>query len=168
MFRARPRIGVLFVCANNICRSPMAAAVFQLKAARAGLTRHVRISSAGTRGDCVGQDVDPRARAAARRRGYTIPAHSARQATAADFARFDWIVAMDRSTLAALAALNPPGFAGQLVLCRELAANDDLDEVPDPYFGPPTGFDDVLDLLEGPAQALVDAIARSLGPTAER
>jgi protein-tyrosine phosphatase len=159
--RKRKRVGVLFVCASNICRSPMAEAAFRAKAAEAGVLPKLDIASAGIRGDPAGARADPRARAAASRRGYRIPARKARQVQRGDFARYDWILAMDDATLRALAALRPPSFAGHLGLYLDLASPSRARDVPDPYYGPLAGFERVLDLLEAPGDALVRKLARA-------
>jgi protein-tyrosine phosphatase len=156
------RIGVLFVCASNVCRSPMAESIFRAKAVQAGILPDLEIASAGTHGRLAGQRVDPRARAAAARRGYNIPSRKARQVRSGHFERFDWILAMDASNLAALAALCPPDFNGHLGLYRDLLTHPDIREIPDPYFGALSGFERVLDLLDAPSDALVAELTRVL------
>lgn len=41
-------INVLFVCLGNICRSPMAEAIFKRLVEEAGLTDEITVDSAGT------------------------------------------------------------------------------------------------------------------------
>ncbi|MCC6194446.1 MAG: low molecular weight phosphotyrosine protein phosphatase [Burkholderiales bacterium] len=147
------RIRILFVCLGNICRSPTAEVVFRAAAARAGLAHQVEIDSAGTSEWHVGNPPDYRATAHAARRGYDLRPLRARQVSAEDFARFDWIFAMDRSVLAELAALRPNGVAGHLGLFLDQAPDLGVSEVPDPYDGGPDGFEHVLDLIERGAEA---------------
>src|SRR5215468_8696278 len=87
-----PRAAVLFVCTGNICRSPIAEGVFRRFVGQVGLLDSVLIDSAGTGDSQVGQPPDPRALAAAMRRGYELPRRRARQVGLQDFERFDWIL----------------------------------------------------------------------------
>ncbi|MCC7327613.1 MAG: low molecular weight phosphotyrosine protein phosphatase [Burkholderiales bacterium] len=155
-----PRVGVLFVCMGNICRSPTAEGVFRAAAQRIGLIDCFDIDSAGTLGEHAGSPPDRRAIHAARMRGYDISALRARQVVHADFARFDWILAMDRTNLRELTALRPSDFRGHLGLYLDLVSGIDAREVPDPYFGGPQHYELVLDLAEAASDALV---ARLLG-----
>jgi protein-tyrosine phosphatase len=146
-------VRVLFVCMGNICRSPTAEAVMRHLVAAAGLQDVIELDSAGTRGWHAGQPPDRRARAAARRRGIGL-AGAARQVSAADFARFDLVVAMDEQNLRDLLAIAPPGTAHKI---RKLAELD----VPDPYYGGPDGFDTVSDVVTaGCARLLAELPAR--------
>src|ERR1700750_789208 len=95
----KDKVGVLFVCMGNICRSPSAEGVFRAVAKRAGWTRKLVIDSAGTHDYHVGEPPDARAIASAQRRGYDIAKLRARQFDLKDFARFDWILAMDTNNL---------------------------------------------------------------------
>jgi protein-tyrosine phosphatase len=137
---------VLFVCMGNICRSPTAEGVMR-SLLREG--DELEIDSAGTGGWHAGEPPDERATAAARRRGIALEG-AARQVVLEDFERFDLIVAMDRENLAALRRLAPDDEARAKLrlLC------DDQD-VPDPYYGGPRGFEDVLDLVEGACRGLL-------------
>lgn len=153
------RIRILFVCLGNICRSPTAEVVFRAAAARAGLAHRVEIDSAGTGEWHVGNPPDHRATAHAARRGYDLKPLRARQVCVEDFARFDWIFAMDRGVLAELGALRPNGFGGHLGLFLDQAPDLGLCEVPDPYDGGPEGFEQVLDLLERGAEAFAAQLA---------
>lgn len=157
---ASPRQSVLFVCLGNICRSPTAEAVFRAKARRAGLAPRLTIDSAGTGEWHVGDPPDWRAIAHAAKRGYDLAPLRARQVSRADFARFDWILAMDRANLADLERLRPRDYAGHLGLFLEVAPQLGRREVPDPYDGGADGFETVLDLVEAASAALVERLAR--------
>lgn len=148
---------VLFVCLGNICRSPTAEGILRHKLRAAGLEDRVQVDSAGTGDWHVGKAPDSRTRIAAQRRGYDLSALRARQVEAADFQRFDLILAMDQSNLRNLQALRPAGAQADLDLYLrryELA----LDEVPDPYYGGEDGFEQVLDLIEQASDALLAEI----------
>jgi protein-tyrosine phosphatase len=150
------------VCIGNICRSPTAEVVFRTAAARAGLAHRVEIDSAGTGEWHVGNPPDYRAMAHAARRGYDLRSLRARQVFVEDFARFDWIFAMDRGVLAQLAAMRPDGFTGHLGLFLDIAPALALREVPDPYDGGPEGFEQVLDLVEAGSEAFAARLAATL------
>jgi protein-tyrosine phosphatase len=137
---------VLFVCLGNICRSPAAEAVFASLAGEAGASYRFTIDSAGTGAWHVGEPADARMRQAARLRGITMTS-IARQVTRDDFDRFDLIVAMDSENAAALRRLAPAGQASKVVLFRDYDPDGPGEDVPDPYYGGPDGFDDVLDIV---------------------
>ena len=149
---------VLFVCANNICRSPIAEGAFRVIARREGL-HEVVVDSAGIFPNHAGQRPDPRAMSAASARGYDLSGIRARQVTAADFARFQWILAMDESNLRALVSISPQGYAGHLGLLMDLAEGAAIREVPDPYFGARAQFDEVVRLVEAACVALASRLA---------
>jgi protein-tyrosine phosphatase len=166
---------VCFVCMGNICRSPMAEAVFRRLVNDAGLDGRVEVASAGTGDWHVGHGADRRAVAALHGRGYDGSAHRARQFGPDWFARYDLVVALDRDNERALrrlatgtagsstGAAGAAGAAGKVRLLRSYggAAVGDLD-VPDPYYGGPEGFEHVLDLVEEACQALLDEVRRAV------
>ena len=148
---------ILFVCMGNICRSPTAEGVFRARALAAGLS-DLLIDSAGTHGYHVGEPPDPRSQQCAARRGIDLSRQRARQVTAADFARFDRILAMDADNLAALRAICPPQYRHKLALFMQYASRSGAMEVPDPYLGGAGGFELVLDYLEDAADGLVGTL----------
>jgi protein-tyrosine phosphatase len=157
------RYRVCLVCTGNICRSPMAEAVLRAQLAEAGLADDVVVDSAGTSGWHAGEDADPRARAALRRRGYELR-HAARGFDRAWFAERDLILALDEDNLKALRRLAPDAeTASRIRLLRsyDADAGEELD-VPDPYYGGADGFEHVLDLVERAGQALVAELRRNL------
>ena len=150
-----PRI--LMVCLGNICRSPMAQGVMEAAAARAGVA--VAVDSAGVGGWHEGEGPDPRAVAAARRRGYDISAQRARKLRARDFHDFDLILAMDESNFAALERARPADARARLAFLLEHADGPER-EVPDPYYGDGDGFERVLDLIEAGVAGVLDRTAQ--------
>jgi len=157
-------IRILFVCLGNICRSPTAQGVMARVLEEEGLAGLVEVDSAGTHAFHVGEPPDPRAQEAAARRGIDLGGYRARRITEADFARFDYILAMDRENLEALRAACPPQHAGKLRLLMEFAPDLGFDEVPDPYYGGPAGFEQVIDLVEAAVRGLVEHLRRERLP----
>jgi protein-tyrosine phosphatase len=164
----RPLSSVLFVCTGNICRSPTVENVFRALLKRRTLDDRILVDSAGTHDYQLGQPPDPRATFAARRRGYELAPRQARMVNVLDFERFEWILAMDQRNLAALQAIRPAHFEGYLGLFLDLAAEIDVREVPDPYYGGVQGFERVLDLAEQASVAVLAAIEARIGARAAR
>jgi protein-tyrosine phosphatase len=147
---------VLFVCTGNICRSPTAEGVFRATVERAGLQATIHVDSAGTHDYHVGAAPDPRSIRAAALRGYDISDLRARQVSRDDFARFGWILAMDRANLNALERLRPADYNGNLALFLGVAPGMVGREVPDPYYGGAADFTRVIDLVELASAALLE------------
>lgn len=154
------KVKVLFVCMGNICRSPTAEAVFRRYVEQAELAAHIHIDSAGTHDYHIGAGPDPRTQQAARQRGYDMSKLRGRQVEAADFARFDYVLAMDHANLSILERLRPRDAQSHLGLFLEFAAHHVEREVPDPYYGGADGFERVLDMVEDAAAGLLQHIRR--------
>ena len=122
-----------------------------------GLEDEIVIDSAGTGAWHAGNPPDRRATAAARQRGIVLDG-AARQVRPSDFEEYDLILAADRDNLLDLRAMVPAGARAKIHLLREFdpasAGAPDLD-VPDPYYGGPDGFEDVLDLVEAACRGLL-------------
>lgn len=151
---------ILFVCLGNICRSPTAEVVFRTVASREAPDIVLEIDSAGTAGYHVGELPDRRTRQAAARRGYDLSALRARVVEPRDFDDFDLILAMDRENLRALERRAPPQAHERLRLFLDFAPETGISEVPDPYYGGPNGFEDVLDLIEAASRGLIEHLRR--------
>jgi protein-tyrosine phosphatase len=134
-------IGVLFVCTGNICRSPMAEGVFRSLARQAGLESVFTIDSAGTYAGHAGEPPSRLAVEAAARRGYDISGLRARLVVAADIARFDHVLAMDRSHLAVLRGIAPRGLTERPQMFTTV-------DVADPYGGTEQDYEHALDVIE--------------------
>ena len=143
---------VLFVCSGNICRSPTAEGVLRHLAAEEGI--ELRVASAGIGDWHVGSPPDERAQHHAKGRGYDLSALRARQVRASDFAEFDLILAMDRGHLRSLERM---AAAGERHKVRLFIKGRD---VPDPYYGGPEGFEQVLDLVEAACRDLLRELKR--------
>ncbi len=153
--------GVLFVCMGNICRSPTAEAVFRYRATRAGLADRLLIASAGTHGGHAGEAPDPRAIAAAARRGYDLSATRSRPVVRADFLRFPYILGMDDHNLRLLRELRPRAFAGYLGRLLDFAAHRGTGDIADPYYSDGPAFEATLDQIETGVDGLLGELQRT-------
>jgi protein-tyrosine phosphatase len=159
---------ILFVCTGNICRSPTAHAVMRTLVERHGLASEVDVDSAGFEGWHVGEPPDARSRAHARLRGYDLDGLRARRIVAADFERFDLVVALDEGHVERARALCPPELHHRI---RRMAAYSRLPEgegVPDPYDGSEADFERVLDLVEAGCRQLIAELGTEVRPTSDR
>lgn len=148
---------ILFVCWGNICRSPSAENMMRHLLDQAGLS-NIRCDSAGTISAHQGNPPDPRMTAAGRRRGLPMTGQ-ARGVALSDFSDFDLILAMDHSNYQDLSHMAPSEEArGKIRLFCDYCQLSDTNEVPDPYYGGPQGFEDVLDLLEDGCSGILEAI----------
>ena len=159
---------VAAICTGNICRSPMAEVVLlQLIAAEPDLDGHVTVTSAGTANWHVGDEMDPRARRALERAGYTQPGSTALFASEDYLNNQDVVVVMTREHLATVRErlTNPDT---DVLLWRQLIdPSSDLD-VADPYYGDDREFDGCLDVLERGAHPLIERLrSRVLMPVDE-
>lgn len=126
----------------------------------AGLSDAVGVDSAGTHNFHVGEAPDPRAQAAARKRGYDISAHVGRQITAQDFRDFDLILAMDWENLSALQQQCPKIYQHKLMLLMRFSNEFEEATVPDPYYGSPEGFGKALDYIEDACQGVFELVRK--------
>ncbi len=140
---------------GNICRSPTAEAVFRHVLGAQAAAAAVDIDSAGTHGYHVGEAPDPRAQAAAKRRGIDMSGLRARQLVAEDFERFDLLLVMDMQNRADALALAPPARRDRVKLLLDYALRPDRREVPDPYYGGEQDFELVLDLVDDASRGLM-------------
>jgi protein-tyrosine phosphatase len=148
---------VLFVCLGNICRSPLAEAVFRGEAERLGLD--IVIDSAGTGDWHIGHPPDQRAVAVAEKNGLDISHLRARQVNQRDFMRFDHIIALDTQNLSDLERMQPEGAKARLSLLLDHVDGREGQAVADPFYGGDDRFDMVwADIIEG-ARELARKIA---------
>lgn len=148
-------VSVLFVCLGNICRSPLAERLFIHHAETAGTLPYFRVDSAGTSSEHRGELPDSRTRANAAQHGLHLTSRS-RQVSTNDFTDFDWIFTMDRSNHHNLLRIRPAEYKASLnlMLSPELLTAPEVQEVPDPWYGGPEGFEAVFQLLHGATERL--------------
>ena len=157
---------ILFICMGNICRSPTVEGLFRNMVKDAGLAAHVKVDSAATHNYHVGESPDPRAQAAAKKRGIDLSAIRARQITREDFINYDLILAMDWDNHAFLQQMAPRQYHHKIKLLMSFATEHESAVVPDPYYGGPEGFETVLDYVEDAAANLIDFVRRRMAQRA--
>jgi protein-tyrosine phosphatase len=160
-------VNVIFVCMGNICRSPMAEAVLRHELEQAGLG-HVTVHSAGTGNWHVGDPMDRRARAALGRSGYPAD-HVARQFEPGFFDQYQLVVALDRDNQRDLRRMAPTRpHADNVRLLLEFDPDAEELDVPDPYYGASSEFDDVLRQIEQACRGLAVELADDATPDGSR
>jgi protein-tyrosine phosphatase len=169
-------IKVLFVCLGNICRSPTAHVIFEQKVKAQGLNKHIVVDSAGTGDWNIGRPPDERIRKVAAEYGYTMDHLRARKVSVNDFDEFDYIFAMDKNNLRDLETFftdsrNPdhhecPGDRkAEIALFLPFSGISEIDEVPDPYYGGNSDFENVLSVVNRATDKLIDVIKRKHLPS---
>lgn len=154
-------INVLFVCLGNICRSPLAEAIFTDLVNKRGLQNHIAADSCGTSNYHIGEDPDPRSIQSAQNQGVPI-SHKGRQLHKSDFEEFEYILPMDssnlRNTLDKMKKSTDP--ISKVQLMREYDPEGKGEDVPDPYYGGEQGFENVFQMLHRSCEQLLDVIVK--------
>ena len=154
---------VLFVCLGNICRSPAAEAIMKSKLRQLGKEREFVVDSAGTYGGHAGALPDERMRERAGCRGYVVDSRSRVFYPSADFPEFDLIVGMDNQNVADLKrlAIHAEERSKIVRMMEFFPQKTPYQEIPDPYYEGPEGFELVLDLLEKAVDGLLEYLQRN-------
>jgi protein-tyrosine phosphatase len=157
------RVGVLFVCTGNICRSPTAQGQFEKLINERRIAHRFHVDSVGIEDYHIGAAPDSRSIQAAKTRGIALAHLQARQLSRADFAQFDFLLAMDSGHLRHLRRQMPAGLVNppKLALLLDYASGFGGQDVPDPYYGGPQDFERVLDLVEAGCEGLYKAISEA-------
>ncbi len=157
---------VIFVCTGNICRSPMAEAVFRDLAERQGLGSQIISRSAGTGDWHLGERADHRTIDSLARRGYDGSQHRARQFTTTSFAENDLVVALDRTHERILREwAHNEDDEGKVTLLLAFDPDASSQDVPDPYYAGAEMFDSVLGMIETATRGLFRQLEPALRQT---
>ena len=142
------------VCLGNICRSPMAEGILRSKAKAKGIT--IQVDSCGTASYHVGERPDPRSIEKAKEYGIDISRLFGRQFSSDDFKAFDHILVMDKNNYMNIErqARSERDLSKVDFILNYLHPDQDND-VPDPYYGGPEGFEKVFQLLDQACESFI-------------
>jgi len=171
-------INVLFVCLGNICRSPLAEAVFRQLVKERDLSDFIQCDSAGTASYHIGELPDRRTRENALEHGLLLT-HRARRISGEDFSRFNYFIMMDEANFENVQALSfrSSGIYSEdySFLLREFDpepqdANQGGLNVPDPYYEDAEFFEQVYQIVHRCCDTLLKYLIEQheLQPHAER
>jgi len=153
---------ILFVCSGNICRSPLAEAIFAHLAREAGVEARFLLDSAGTHDYHEGEPADPRTRRVGSRHGVAVLS-IAREVRVADF---DLILAMDLGHQRELLSRSPAAHRHKIEMMRAYDRPGGDPDVPDPYYGGSEGFERVYEILSACCRNLLASLlSRESAPT---
>ncbi|MCH1624247.1 low molecular weight protein-tyrosine-phosphatase [Fredinandcohnia quinoae] len=149
-------VNVLFVCLGNICRSPMAEAIFRDMVKKEGLETKIKIDSAGTGDWHVGRPPHEGTQSILEKYSIGFEGLKARQVVKEDLTNFEYVIAMDAENLGnlrRLAGYEKTGFIGRLL---DFVNDNKIADVPDPYY---TGnFDETYELVSNGCKGLLETI----------
>ncbi|XP_075528881.1 low molecular weight phosphotyrosine protein phosphatase-like [Dermacentor variabilis] len=157
MSETEPSHSVLFVCLGNICRSPIAEAVFRHIAKERGVLDDWDVDSAATGDWHVGSKPERRAIKCMKDHNVDMD-HRARLVTTEDFSRFEYIFGMDEANISDLRKLAPKGSKAQIELLGKYDPQGKT-IIRDPYYDSGSqGFEDVYEQCLRCCKAFLDEV----------
>jgi protein-tyrosine phosphatase len=153
------KIHILFVCLGNICRSPLAEAIFKHKIKGTPLEELVEADSCGTSNYHIGDIPDHRTIANARKNGVAID-HYGRQLCTNDLEQYDYVLAMDQSNYQNILRIAEKHHdRTRVMLMRDFDPLGKGESVPDPYYGTEKDFQEVFDILNRTMDGFIRSLA---------
>ena len=143
------------VCLGNICRSPLAEGILKSKVD----SSKIIVDSAGTGSWHVGSKPDSRSIAVAKKNNLDITDQRGRQFSVSDFDEFDHIYVMDNSNKENVLDLarNDEHRSKVKLILNEIFPGENVD-VPDPYYGGDSGFDNVYKMLDEACEVIANKL----------
>lgn len=151
---AQSKVRVLFVCLGNICRSPMAEAVFRSTVRERGVNNVIEVNSSGTGTWNLGKPPHKGTRLVLDKAGIDYDGQIAKRFEADDITTYDYIIAMDRSNVNDMVEMGVP--RERIHLFTDYVEESDVVDVPDPYYD--GNFDYVYELIQKGVAGLLDEI----------
>lgn len=151
---------VMFFCLGNICRSPLAEALFKHKLHERGLSHAFHVESSGTSSYHVGELPDPGSREVSKRRiGDDLSDQRSQQLSVAHLTEFDYLVAMSHSNIQNARRLRGASDIDFLLLRDfEPAESARGEDVPDPWGHGSSAFDEVFEIVDRCCDLLLDHV----------
>jgi protein-tyrosine phosphatase len=151
---------ILFVCLGNICRSPLAEAIFKYKIKEHKLEQYFIADSCGTSNYHIGGSPDSRTIANAKKNGVLMD-HHGRQLCTKDLEDYDYVLAMDKTNYQNILKLSNAGkYSGKVDLMRNYDSVSHGSEVPDPYYGGESHFQEVFEILDRSMENFIDHLEK--------
>ena len=151
------KISVMFVCTGNICRSPMAEAVFRNMVEEKGMADRFVIASSGTGRWHVGEPPHIGTRLILSENKIEVGSKRAQQLVGDDFSTFDYIIAMDQENIDDIQL----DFKKEVRRLLDFAPQGYPHNVPDPYYE--QNFEEVFNLVTAGCEGLLKFIIEHEG-----
>lgn len=151
-------IRVLFVCLGNICRSPMAEAVFRDLVKKEELSGKIEVDSSGTGDWHVGNEPHKGTRKILDEKKISYQGILARTVQAKDWDDFDYIIAMDEQNIEGLRKIRDNDDTTVIRRLMDFVEQSNVKDVPDPYY---TGnFEYTYELVSEGCEQLLNYIKK--------